>query len=90
MLLTVSETLGVFSWWAIGVTESDLKEESQWQIFSISAKIVALLVTVKTQKARKLLLQISSEISYVMDKILEIKMQWNLTDILVPSQVNVR
>lgn len=51
--------------------------------------MVALLVTVKTQKARKLLLQIRAEISYVMDKILEIKMQWNLMDIPVPSQVNV-
>lgn len=59
-------------------------------MFTVSAKMVALPVTMKTQKARKLLLQISAEISYIMDKILEMKMQWNLTDNPVPSQVNIR
>lgn len=52
--------------------------------------MVARLSLSKTQKARKLILQFGAEISYVMDKILEIKMQWNLMDIPVPSQVNVR
>lgn len=72
-----------------GSTGRDLKEESQWQIFTFSAKMVALLSRSKTQKARKLSLQCGIEISYVIDKILEIKIQWNLMDISVPSQVDV-
>lgn len=84
-LLTVWN-LGSLCWWAIGVTESDLKEESQWQIFTISAKMVALLTLSKTQIERKLILPFGIEISYVMNKILEIKMQWNLTDILVQAR----
>lgn len=82
--------LGSLCWWATGVTGSDLKEESQWQTFTISAKMVALLSLSKIQKARKPSLQFGIEISCIMDKILEMKMQWNLMDIPVPGQCQVR
>lgn len=53
-------------------------------------QMVALLSRSKTQRAAKLSLQFGLEISYAMNKILEIKMQWNLMDLPVPSQVSVK